>query len=171
MQLDSNSTLKIKIEYAKYEWLKNLALKNLGIKNINHLRDRFEGQAYFNNFLIRSYGEIALQKILGTLDIDATRKGNEGGYMPIFKINNKKICLITFAVGENPKISKTDFDIAVFVMVNIENRICEILGFMNHQNLAQLIDRKSLSPLDEKNYLGVFKTFDELSPINKLSLC
>ncbi|MGF7075101.1 hypothetical protein [Mucilaginibacter sp. 3215] len=171
MQLDKSSSYKIKIEYVRYELLKNIALKNLGIKNLNQLRDRFEGQVYFNNFLVRSYGEIALEKLLGTTNINAVRKANEKNYIPAFSLNGKKISLITFQFGELPRILNSNFDFAVFIAVNIGNRTCEILGFINQEKLIQLIDRKSLSPLDEKNYLGVFKTFDELCPINDLSLC
>jgi len=170
MNLDNKSTFKTKIEYVKYEWLKTLALKNLGIKNINQLRDRFEGQVYFNNFLIRSYGEIALERYLGIAIIDVTRKENEKNYIPTFKINTLRVIIIAFTFGENPKIPKRDFDVAVFVVVNLENRTVEILGVLNHISLIQLIDRKLLSPLDEKSHLGVFKTFDSLLPIKELSL-
>jgi hypothetical protein len=170
MNLDNRTTFKTKIEYVKYEWLKTLALKNLGIKNINHLRDRFEGQAYFNNFLIRSYGEITLERYLTMPFIDSLRKENERNYTPSFKINTKKISLIVFTFGENPKILKRDFDLAIFIVVNLENRTGEILGFLNRQKLIELIDRKVLSPLDEKSHLGVFKTFEELLPIKELSL-
>ena len=170
MNLDNRSTIKTKIEYSKYEWLKNIALNNLGIKNINHLRDRFEGQVYFNNFLIRSYGEIALERFLGTHSIDIVKKENEKNYSPSFEINSQNVSPISFSFGENPKIAKRDFDIAVFVVVNLENTTGEILGFLNREKLIQLIDRKLLSPLDEKSHLGVFKTFEELFPIKELSL-
>lgn len=170
MNLESKSTFKVKVEYVKYEWLKSLALKNLGIKNINHLRDRFEGQVYFNNFLVRSYGEIALERFLGTPHIDAGLKEADRNYTPAFNLNSQKIIVVAFGFGETPKIPKREFDIAVFILVNLENRTCDILGFMNRQKLIQFIDSKLLSPLDEKSHLGVFKTFDELLPINELSL-
>jgi hypothetical protein len=32
--------------------LQNIALKNLGLSNLNQLRDKFEGQAYLNRFLL-----------------------------------------------------------------------------------------------------------------------
>jgi hypothetical protein len=170
MDVESKTPYRVKIEYTKYEWLKNLALKNLGINNINQLRDRFEGQVYFNNFLVRSYGEIALERFLGLSIIDLGRKESQRNYVPIIKVNSKTLNIIAFTFGENPKILKGDFDIAVFIMVNLENRTCDILGFLHYDKLVQFVDSKLLSPLDETRYLGVFKTFEELLPINELSL-
>ncbi|WP_345952197.1 hypothetical protein ABDD95_23830 (plasmid) [Mucilaginibacter sp. PAMB04274] len=170
MDVESKTPYRVKIEYTKYEWLKNLALKNLGINNINQLRDRFEGQVYFNNFLVRSYGEIALERFLGSSIIDLGRKENQRNYVPNIKVNSKTLNIIAFTFGENPKILKGDLDIAVFIMVNLENRTCDILGFLHYDKLAQFVDSKLLSPLDETRYLGVFKTFEELLPINELSL-
>lgn len=170
MNLDNITPYRVKIEYTKYEWLKNLALKHLGINNINKLRDRFEGQVYFNNFLIRSYGEIALEKFLGLSVVDLSRKESQRNYIPSIKINSKVITIIAFTFNESPKILKADFDLAVFIVVNLEKRTCDILGFLHRDKLIQFADSKLLSPLDETRYLGVFKTFEELLPINELSL-
>ena len=163
-------TVKYKINYSKYEWLKKIILKNLGISNFNKLRDRFEGQAYFDRFLVRSYGELALEKFLNQTIIDLDQKENNKDYFPVFFCGDKKIALFSFTAGEYPKIIRDNFDIGVFVLVNLDYRTSEILGFLYSPLLLQLADNKHLSPVQGKMYLGEFKDFNQLLPINELSL-
>ena len=163
-------TVKYKINYSKYEWLKKITLKNLGISNLYNLRDRFEGQAYLERFLVRSYGELALEKYLNRPIIDLDQKENNKDYFPAFSCGDKKIALFSFTAGEYPKINRDNFDIGVFVLVNLDYRTSEILGFLNFSLLLQLADNKRLSPLQGKMYLGEFKDFDQLIPINEISL-
>jgi len=170
LSLDKKSVKRIKIDYTQYEWLKKAALTHLGITNLNHLRDMFEGQEYFNKFLTRSYGEFAVEKFLNKRIIDLEKKRTNKNYTASFSINGKKIALFSFSLGEFPKIAKKDFDIGIFILVNLDSRTAEIIGFLNFDSIVQLVDYKCLSPLEGKHNFGVFKTFDHLLSINELSL-
>ncbi|TKC06470.1 hypothetical protein FA048_14735 [Pedobacter polaris] len=160
----------IKIDYTTVEWLKKIALKNLGLDNINKLRDRFEGQLYLDNFLKRSFLEIAFEKYTGIKFIDKLKKETYKNYVPSFIINKQTISLFSFTNGEYPKISTEEFDFAVFGMVNLEARQTELIGFLHKKEVVKYTYSDSLSPLTSRNYLGMFKTFDKILPINKLSL-
>ncbi|MCE1169616.1 MAG: hypothetical protein LWX70_16165 [Sphingobacteriia bacterium] len=163
-------TVKYKIDYSKYEWLKKITLKNLGISNLYNLRDRFEGQAYLERFLVRSYGELALEKYFDQPIIDLDQKENNKDYSPAFFYGDKKIALFSFTAGQYPKINRDKFDIGVFILVNLDYRTSEILGFLDFSLLLQLVDNKHLSPLQRKLYFGEFKEFVQLVPINEISL-
>ena len=168
--LENKDRVKLKIEYSKYEWLKKIALKNLGITNINRLRDRFDGQSYFNKFLIRSYSEIAFEKYLNREIIDLNLKESEKNYAPSFFSDGKKITLFSYTFGEYPKIEKQIFDIGVFILVNLEYRTAEIIGFLPSKQLLQFIDNKQLTPMDERIYYGIFRDFKQLQAISELNL-
>ncbi len=58
------NVVKYKIDYHVFIKLQKIVLKHLGFSNMNKLRDRFEGQAFYNSFLQRAYAEIALQNEL-----------------------------------------------------------------------------------------------------------
>lgn len=160
----------VKIDYATVEWLKKIALKNLGLENINQLRDRFEGQLFLDNFLKRSFLEVAFEKYVGIKFIDKLKKETHKNYIPSFISNDKIFSLFSYTKGQYPKISTKEFDFAIFGLVNLEARHVEIIGFLPKQEVVKYIQSESLSPLTSKDYLGMFKTFDKTIPINKLSL-
>lgn len=50
--------------------IQQVVLNTLNLKNINELRDMYEGMAFYNNFLKRIKGLIALEKVLEKKLID-----------------------------------------------------------------------------------------------------
>jgi hypothetical protein len=159
----------IKLNYADGEWLRKIALNHLGLNNMNQLRDRFEGQLYLNNFLIRSYLEIAFERYFDVSILSKVKKEMIKNYEPNICINNSSISLIPYTVEDYARIPAKNFDIAILGLVNLEARTVNLTGFQSKYEILKQIDSHD-KPVISKQYIGLLKTFDHLLDINTLSL-
>ncbi|MGF1925420.1 MAG: hypothetical protein ACQUHE_14685, partial [Bacteroidia bacterium] len=140
----------IKIDYGSIEWLKKIALSHLGLSNMNALRDRFEGQTYLNNFLKKSYLEIAFEKYSQSKVIIKEKKESIKSYEPTFIINKKKIALLSYTNEEFPKIPSAGFDIGVFGLVNLDARSVKIVGFLEKEKIMCQLRSDNSSMISNK---------------------
>lgn len=154
---------KYKISQNDLMLFQRTALNHLKLTNMNELRDRYEGQAYLNNFLVRSYAEKALESFLGAIFIDVEKQFNDKSYKPAFAYKNTGIELITAIPEEYPLIPRTPFKIGCIVLVNLESRSTYLAGFFNLDDITDHIVNNPPSPLALKNNLGYLKDFSALS--------
>lgn len=154
---------KYKISQKELMLLQRMALNHLRLNNMNELRDRYEGQAYLNNFLVRSYAEKALGNFLGDNSIDAERQFNDKNYKPIFKYKGYDIELITTTLDQFPLIPRTPFTIGCIVLVNLDSRSAYLTGFFNLKDVVSSILNNPPSPIALKSNLGYLEDFSTLS--------
>lgn len=150
-------TNKIKIDYATDIRLKKIVLNHLGISNLNKLRDRFEGQSYLNGFLMKAYSEIALERFLELQLIDKTLRETKKNYTPEIYYNGLKLRIISFTIDDYPRIPNNEFDLGIFVRVNLEDRRVEILGFLDFTTIKSMSIKELISPIQSKQYIGGIK--------------
>lgn len=69
--------------------IRNSAVSHLGLTNLNQLRDRYEGQAFFEKTMKNIGGLMALQKHIKTDLIDFS-KADLTDFQPYIKLKGKK---------------------------------------------------------------------------------
>lgn len=87
--------------------IRNSVMSHLGLTNINQLRDRFEGQAFFEKTMKNIGGLLAVQKYLKTDLIDFTR-ADLTDFQPSIELNDEKFDINVFDFGTLPLIDVKD---------------------------------------------------------------
>lgn len=158
---------RFKVDYKLNTQLHNIAIKHLGLDNMNQLRDRYEGQAYLDRFLTKSYSEFAVQKMLGidfvSLDLKASKS-----YKPVLVYNGKNYEIIGSSLEEYPLIPKGEYDYAMLSFVNLGRREVYVVGYCSYKNLLKLIDSADLSPTKSRSYIGNLKDFSKIQLLDQL---
>ncbi len=94
---------KISLTRSEEIIIRNETIKYLGLTNLNQLRDRFEGQAFYDKTLKNVGSVIAIQKFLELPKLDILNI-HIGEYLPVLKINEKEYQVEVFKFGELPLI-------------------------------------------------------------------
>jgi hypothetical protein len=162
-ELIGKSTAKFKVEYKVYQKLQKIALKHLKVSDMNKLRDRYEGQKFYDSFLIRSYAEIAMEKLLEEDVINWDLKDDNKSYKPKFTYKGQSVELISANLESYPLVPRGTYDIGIVAFINVDSREIQLLGYASQQELISHIDSYSMSPMFENLYFGHLKTFDFLT--------
>jgi hypothetical protein len=165
-----HQSIKYQIDRATLVKLHNIACNHLGLTNINHIRDKFEGQAYLDRFLIRSFAEIALQRVLDEQILSFEKKEKNKNYKPQFKIKEKSVQLIASDFDSYPLVPKAEFDFAAIVFANVISRETLLLGFVEREELLQNIDSQGVSPIQATTFSGSLKNFEIVKPLELISV-
>lgn len=96
--------------------IRNPAMSHLGLTNLNQMRDRYEGQAFFEKTMKNIGGLMALQKHLNLELIDLD-KVNLGDFQPYIKLDGKKVNINVFDFGNLPLINIKDIKNPVFFII------------------------------------------------------
>ena len=96
--------------------IRNSAMNHLGLTNLNQMRDRYEGQAFFEKTMKNIGGLMSLQKHLNLELIDLD-KVNLGDFQPYIKLDGKKVNINVFDFGNLPLIKKKDIKNPVFFII------------------------------------------------------
>lgn len=91
-------------------------MNHLGLTNLNQMRDRYEGQAFFEKTMKNIGGLMSLQKHLNLELIDLD-KVNLGDFQPYIKLDGKKVNINVFDFGNLPLIKIKDIKNPVFFII------------------------------------------------------
>ncbi len=83
------------------------AMNHLGLTNLNHLRDRFEGQAFLDKTTKNIGGLIAMQKHLTIESIDLN-KTKLNDFQPHIELEGQKVLVNVFKFGELPLVNVSE---------------------------------------------------------------
>ena len=158
---------RFKVDYKLNTQLHNAAIKQLGLTNMNQLRDRYEGQAYLDRFLTKSFSEFAIQKMLGIDFVSIDLKTNKS-YKPSLVYEDKTYEVISSSMDDYPLIPIGNYDYAIFCFVNIGRREVYVIGYCDYKDLIKLIDPAELSPIKAKAYIGNLKNFTKIKSFQNL---
>ncbi|MDR2284320.1 MAG: hypothetical protein LBE37_13970 [Sphingobacterium sp.] len=155
---------KTKISQTEFKTLQGYAVDHLGVKNIYALRDKFEGERYYNQFLQRSFAELAFQNYIGESFFQLEEKSNKD-FKPDFALDNKKVEVIDCSFEEYPKIPAGDYDSLIFCFVNLSSRDVWIAGSLDRDTAMKESNQNLLSPMFRKSFHGVLKNLTILEAI------
>ena len=152
-----SSSLRIEVQ--------QVAINHLGLRDIFQLRDRFEGQAYMDNLLLKVAALNVLEKCTGLDFIEwaATKWDKKGDYTKI-TIGGKPYRVIPFFFGSLPLVhSEIDIPI-IFVAVRAgfsHGIVCGVLINLDFENQSLFVSKVSGTKTKLKKFIG-FKFLTEL---------
>ena len=143
--------------------IQTIALKHLGLPHMGQLKDRMEGQLYYDKLKIDLLAEYAFEKIIGMKEFDWVKRENKNYKRKHYSIEGKSLQIITFIEKELPKQNQISCNNVVFAYVNPDNRVY-ISGLFTKKVLSDLINN-SKSTTREIIDFGKFinlQNFEEL---------
>ncbi|MBL1220290.1 hypothetical protein JET18_05540 [Chryseobacterium sp. L7] len=144
----------------------NLVVKYLNVRDLNELRDKFEGQAFMDNFLGKSIPIAALQKYLKFNLIDL-EKINVARYNSKVSICGKTINIIMFDFNL-PLIDINNDNPYIFIY-STEYSMLQICGFASAETVREnLKDVKEYGFGSKQTLKGKFYGFDGLVQFNNI---
>ena len=149
--------LRLKVE--------KIATNHLGVKDLFQLRDRFEGQAYMDNLLLKVSALYILEKETGLnlTDWDAIKWDKKADFTSI-KIDKVKYRIIPFFYGSLPIIASSIKEPIIFCAIRSyfnHGIICGILENYSFDDAEMFITKPSSSKRKLKKFIG-FKFLKDL---------
>ncbi len=144
--------------------IRNSAMNHLGLTNINQMRDRYEGQAFFEKTMKNIGGLMALQKHLNRELIDLD-KANLGDFQPYIKLDGKKVDINVFDFGTLPLINMNEIKNPVYFIMQKDNLTFLLCGFATKKVIMNnLIETSTVQSSTDK--FMEFAGFQLLEKIN-----
>ena len=116
-----------------------IALKHLGLPDMGKLKDRVDGQLYYDKLKIDLLAEFAFEKIIGMKDFDWVKRENKNYIRKHYSIEGKPLQIVTFIEKYLPKQNQISCNNVVFAYVNPDNRVY-ISGLFTKRVLSDLIN-------------------------------
>lgn len=155
---------KVKVSVSDFRQLQKIAVSHLGVKDVYALKDKFEGERYYNQFLQRSFAEIALQQYIGETFFEISEKNNKD-FKPSFRFKGAEIQIVDCSFDEFPRVPVGNYDSLIICFVNLTSRDVWIAGKMNRKTAISESDTNLLSPMYKKSSYGLLKNLKILEPI------
>ena len=137
------------ITYREYDQLKKKVMKTLGLSDMGELRDKYEGEAFLNNFVLKIISVLILQKILNR-ELINLEEVNPKDYMPVVNISGVDINVITCEYGELPIIQKDNRNPAI-LNVKRKQKDVWICGYASVDVLNKYQSEKGVTAIAAKN--------------------
>lgn len=107
--------------------IRDSAVKHLGLTNLNQLRDRYEGQAFFEKTMMNVGGLISIQKYLNLPIVDFT-KIDLSDFLPKIELNGEMFDIHVFEFGSLPLININNIKRPVFFVIKKDQVTFTICG-------------------------------------------
>lgn len=150
---------QIRLNKTEEIWIRDETMKQLGLSNINQMRDRFEGQAFFDKTLKNVGGLISIQKHLN-LPVEDITKIDFSNFQPKLTINNDIINVFVFEFGTLPLINIDELKNKTFFVIQKDNVTFNLCGYTDiniiQNNIVNTNIEKS-SQANNKNFIGFKK--------------
>ncbi len=133
--------------------IRDESMKHLGLTNLNQLRDRYEGQAFFDKTLMNIGGLMAIQKHLKLPLIDI-KKTDLGGFQPKLIINNNVIDVLVFQFGTLPLIDINEIKNPVFFVIQKDRFTFNLCGFTDINVIKDNLINTSIEKSSQANNMS-----------------
>ena len=133
--------------------IRDESMKHLGLTNINQLRDRYEGQAFFDKTLMNIGGLMAIQKHLKLPLIDI-KKIDLGGFQPKLVIDDNVIDVLVFEFGTLPLINIDEIKNPIFFVIQKDRITFNLCGFTDIKVIKDNLIRTSIEKSSQANNMS-----------------
>ena len=99
------------------------ALIHLDLADMGKLRDRMEGQSYYNILKADIVAEFAFENIIGIRSFDWEKRSIKSYNRKKYMFDNKELYIILFENENFPKINTENITNYIFAYVNMDNRV------------------------------------------------
>ena len=143
--------------------IRNSAMNHLGLTNLNQMRDRYEGQAFFEKTMKNIGGLMALQKHLNLELIDSD-KVNLGDFQPYIKLDGKKVNINVFDFGSLPLIKIKDIKNPVFFIIQKDSLTFLLCGLATKDVIKKNLIESSVVQSSTDKYMDFtgFKFLEQI---------
>lgn len=140
-----------------------IALKHLNLTDMGKLRDRTEGQSYFNKLKTDIFAEYAFENIIGMHKFNWEARDAKNFKRKKYIFQEKQLQLITFENDSLPKIDSLNLCNSIFINVNTDNRVLV-------SKLATLKELEKIATIQESRVLEIseFKNLKDFSTLNEM---
>lgn len=164
--IDINNINKYRLNRAEDSLILTLVLEFLNVKDLFKLKDKFEGQLFYDRMKMKLGAKISCDNFFSIkTDIKSSELRN---YNPTIILNKTRYYINTFSFNEYPKIDLDKCELnTIFVLYKAPNSF-NIIGFSNAESL-----KKKLCLEESDNHLKpkyVLKDFNLLDDVLKLKL-
>lgn len=126
------------------------------------LRDRMEGQSYYNKLRTDIVAEFAFENIIGIRSFDWEKRNHKGFKRKKYFFENKQLNLIAFENESLPKISIDHVENCVFIYVSVDRVFMSNLATKSYLNQISKKQKSPIIEITEFQDLIEFTSLDEL---------
>ncbi|MBL4744838.1 MAG: hypothetical protein JKY08_00575 [Flavobacteriaceae bacterium] len=143
--------------------IQKIALKHLGLADMGKLRDRMEGQYYYNKLKIDLVSEFAFESFIGIKRFDWKKREPKSYPRKKYYFENKTLKIITFYGNALPEINATNIENSIFIYVNTDNKVL-ISGIATTETLKEILVKSNVNQvkITDFEHLATFNTQEEL---------
>ncbi|MHA7841958.1 MAG: hypothetical protein ACX93I_01475 [Winogradskyella sp.] len=157
---------QVRLTFNEEQAIRNTVLGVLGLSNINQLRDRYEGQAFWDKTLKNYGGLVACQKHLG-IDVTSIENINIKDFKPQIKGKDSIYDIKVFDFGELPDLELKTIKNPIVFVIQKDKSTFSICGFGGKQLILDNLVNSSNETVKSVN-LKKFIGFKELNPIDDI---
>ncbi|WP_407485512.1 hypothetical protein [Elizabethkingia miricola] len=162
-----NSFQTINLTRREIAILEKLVITYLKVRDMSEVRDKFEGQAFLDNFLYKSIPIIGIQKYLKNIFIDFENI-NVDKFLSEITISDKVINVVMF--GSNLPLIDIDNDNPCIFIHSTEKTTLQLCGYASSQIVKNnLLNIKKYGFGSKETIKGNFYGFNHLIVFNSLS--
>tara|TARA_Y100000815_G_C13341144_1_gene499982 strand:- start:2619 stop:3146 length:528 start_codon:yes stop_codon:yes gene_type:complete len=157
---------QVRLTFSQEQAIRNTVLSVLGLNNINQLRDRYEGQAFWDKTLKNYGGLVACQKHLG-IEVTSIENINIRDFKPQIKGKDSIYDIEVFDFGQLPDLELKSIKNPTIFVIQKDKSTFSICGFGNKQLILEnLVDssNETVKSVELKKFIG----FKVLSPIDDI---
>lgn len=144
--------------------IQKIALTHLNLTDMGKLRDRFEGQLYYDKLKTDLIAEFSFEKLLGYKNFDWSIREVKNYKRKQYSFDNKELTIVTITKSRLPKINLDKLKNTVFIYVNVDNRIY-VSGVATKTRLQEL----SISNPSKIQEFSDFESLIQFNSINELT--
>jgi len=151
---------QIAINRRELALLENLVISYLNVRDLNELRDRFEGQAFLDNYILKALPLMGLQKYLKTDLVDFENVLPDKIKSEII-IDGTAVNVIQF--GNLLPLIETSEKLPCIFIYSTQKQTLELCGFASSETVKNYItDVKTYGFGSKETMKGFFYGFDKL---------
>lgn len=161
-----SSFRQIRVNRRELLSLQNVVITHLKLRDLGELRDKFEGQAFLNNFMQKALPLMGLQKYLKTdlIDFQITAPNKVKEQIMI----DGNLLRIVYFEADLPLIDTADNLPCIFIH-STHNQMLELCGFASAETVkSNLIDIKRTGFGSKETIKGSFQGFDQLKMFDSI---
>lgn len=143
--------------------IQNSVMNHLGVTNLNQMRDRYEGQSFFEKTMKNIGGLMALQKHLKKDVIDVNLV-NLTDFQPHIIIDGKKIDIHVFDFGALPLLKVEEIKNPIYFIIQKDSLTFLLCGIVGVDGVMANIKESSIERSSPDEYMD-FTGFNCLEKI------
>jgi len=162
---------QIRLNRGDEVWIRDETMKQLGLTNLNQMRDRYEGQAFFDKTMMNVGGLIAIQKHLN-LPLEDITKIDFSNFRSKLKINNEIIDVFVFEFGTLPLINIDEINNKTFFVIQKDRITFSLCGFATTDIIKKNLIKTSIERSSQANNMNFngFKFLNKSEDLLKVKL-